>query len=565
MGRMTGKMKKARLPVLAVALLLVLSSLVACAAPSPSASTAPSEAAPAATPSVEASASGDVTQPATKGDPVPLTIGLAQDTNIVDYATNAYTKNLEAGANVKLSFELYPGKEASQKLSVLISSNSKLPDVINMNLTSIEVYTYGSQGAFIPLNEYFDKLSNYSKAVDPKYVKYYTSADGNIYGMPRIVEEVGNDWSSRMWINKTWLEKLGLSMPKTTDEYYNALKAFKTQDPNGNGKADEIPLIGSNNGWNSTIWPTLMNAFIYSNKDFHYITAGDDGKLDIAINKPEWKQGLEYMNKLCAEGLLSPETWTQDNNQLKTIIENADAQIVGSLMLGSMSIYQVESKRKEDMTHLPPLTGPNGVCWSTLNAAAVPALNGFITKDCKTPEAAFQMFDYMYNPDMVMQGRFGVKDTDWKEPTPGQGVGLYEKLGYKPVLEYIKQIWGTQQNSHWSEVHPTNRTYAISGGQLWNNNPYDSQYMTSLAVPDYMGKAPKNTVLTLIFTPEEVDQIADIQTAIDTYRDQMTVGFITGSKPLTDWDAYVAELDKMGLQTYLKVCQQAYDRMQSAK
>ena len=39
-----------------------------------------------------------------------------------------------------------------------------------------------------------------------------------------------------------WLDKLGLPIPETTDDLYNTLKAFKTQDPNGNGLNDEIPF-----------------------------------------------------------------------------------------------------------------------------------------------------------------------------------------------------------------------------------------------------------------------------------------------------------------------------------
>lgn len=51
-----------------------------------------------------------------------------------------------------------------------------------------------------------------------------------------------------MWIYKPWLEKLNLSEPKTLDEFYNVLKAFKEKDPNGNGLADEIPFIGATSG-----------------------------------------------------------------------------------------------------------------------------------------------------------------------------------------------------------------------------------------------------------------------------------------------------------------------------
>ena len=45
-------------------------------------------------------------------------------------------------------------------------------------------------------------------------------------------------------IRQDWLDKLGLKMPVTQEEFVDVLRAFKTQDPNGNGQADEIPTGG---------------------------------------------------------------------------------------------------------------------------------------------------------------------------------------------------------------------------------------------------------------------------------------------------------------------------------
>ncbi len=67
-----------------------------------------------------------------------------------------------------------------------------------------------------------------------------TSADGNIYSMTQYEPQAWNMTPYRLYINQTWLDKLGLNVPTTTDEYKEVLKAFATQDPNGNGQADEI-------------------------------------------------------------------------------------------------------------------------------------------------------------------------------------------------------------------------------------------------------------------------------------------------------------------------------------
>lgn len=495
---------------------------------------------------------------------VTISMGVVQDTNVENWETNRYTQKLEEALNVDLVFESFPPPETSakEKLAILISSGSDLPDVINILLSDIEAYTYGSQGYFIDLTPYIENSSYYlTKNVDlDKYMKYIRSADGNIYSMPRIIEEVGNDWSYRQWINQTWLDELGLEMPTTTDEYYEVLKAFKTQDPNGNGLADEIPLVGSTNGWNSHVWKTLLNAFIYSNPDNGYLLS-ENGTISVAYNQEAYKDGLEYIHKLYAEDLLSPLTFTQDTNQLKTILEDQDAQLVGSLAIGSMSVYQPESLRKRDIVTLPPLEGPDGFAYATLTTSSLPGLQGFITSSCEDPEAAFKVLDYMYDTETAMHGRFGEKDVDWQVPAAGSGVGLYESLGYMPSMEYINSLWGTLQNVHWSERHVTYRSYEMSGGQLWSEDPYDSQYMTAQSVPHYLGKADDEAVLKILYLPEEVDQIADILATLGTYRDEMSIAFITGNKPFSEWDSYVEELNKIGLEEYIEVTQVAFDRM----
>ena len=272
---------------------------------------------------------------------------------------------------------------------------------------------------FTPINDYIDQesfyLKNYLETDEGKEnLKYIKSADGNIYSWPAIIEEIGNDYDHRMWINQTWLDELGLEMPTTTDEYYEVLKAFKEQDPNGNGQADEMPLVGNRTGWNQQVWTTLAYPFIYLNDMFDFLIKDDEGKLTVSYAQPEFKAALEYMNKLCSEGLLSPLTFTQDEAQWKQILGDPNGQVIGSLCAGSMSAYAGAPDRKKDLTHLPPLTGPEGVCWTSYRATSLPQYKGFITSSCENPVAAAAVFDYMYSEEMARQGRWGTEGKSWK-------------------------------------------------------------------------------------------------------------------------------------------------------
>lgn len=72
-----------------------------------------------------------------------------------------------------------------------------------------------------------------------------TNPDGHIYTLPgkKPLRPKGCDTP---FINKAWLDRLGLEIPTTVDEWYEVLKAFKEQDANGNGDPnDEIPLTAA--------------------------------------------------------------------------------------------------------------------------------------------------------------------------------------------------------------------------------------------------------------------------------------------------------------------------------
>lgn len=71
---------------------------------------------------------------------------------------------------------------------------------------------------------------------------FCSTSDGHIYGLPRLRVDM-TDRLTRSFVNKVWLENLGLEVPTTIDEYYEFSQHFKNQDANGNGDTnDEIPL-----------------------------------------------------------------------------------------------------------------------------------------------------------------------------------------------------------------------------------------------------------------------------------------------------------------------------------
>lgn len=169
----------------------------------------------------------------------------------------------------------------------------------------IEVRT---AGVIIPLNDLIDEHAPHIKEVlenNDYYRAMNTAPDGNIYGLTGLNECFHCSYPNKMWINTKWLDQLGLAQPTTPEEFKAVLEAFKTQDPNGNGKADEVPLSGSVENFGVHVIPYLMNGFIY-NDDRTYLIM-KEGQVDTAANKPEWREALAYIKSLYDGGSLTRE------------------------------------------------------------------------------------------------------------------------------------------------------------------------------------------------------------------------------------------------------------------
>ncbi len=496
-----------------------------------------------------------------------LRIGAYQSPLITDYDDNKLTKYLEELLNIDIQWELYPASDALSKVRVMISSGTELPDILGMNgFSTIDVYEWGSEGAIVPIEDYVENYSKFYKNIideTPAYRAQLTMPDGHIYAFPNIIESLPNSYSQRAWINKKWLDNLGLEIPTTTEELENVLKVFVEQDPNGNGKKDEIGVAGSTNGVNTRAYDWIMNAFIYNGRvslaaNAIRMNVDEDGKtLYCPIITDEWREGLQYMNRLCEEGVYDPVAFTQDNNGYISMIATEEGSLVGLITGMSMNIQTDEAA---DYVPLAPVSGPEGVAWASCWPTGASA-HMLMTDSCQNPGAAFALCDALLSYDVSVRARFGEPGVDCIMNDDGTQVSMLE--GHDAVLTPLVN-WSEQTNCWWNGCYPTYAPKALIVGQAWDGNLGNTQYQVTSAVPYYMGKEPEKVVANLVFTQEETDANSDSSTTIPDYINEGTARFITGDLDIDDdnaWNSCISELDKMGLAELTAVYQSANDRM----
>ncbi|MFD0620790.1 ABC transporter substrate-binding protein [Paenibacillus sp. GCM10027629] len=503
------------------------------------------------------------TYPITK-EKVTLKVMVRGNPLVENFSTNEFTKWYEEKTNVHIEWEVVPEQSMQEKLNLVLASED-YPDVIfGMNVSPAQEMIYGTQGVFLPLNDLIEQQGTQTKkmfADRPDIKAAITAPGGNIYSLPEVNECYHCSMSQKMWIYKPWLDKLGLSMPTTTEELYNVLKAFKTKDPNGNGKADEIPLSISPKSWRSSIDSFLMNSFVYNpmyGSTKHLFV--QDGKLDVSYTKPEWKEGLKYLHKLYAEGLIAPESFTQDDNQLIQIGENPKEVLLGASTGGHQGVFTQllgESGRWSEYTTVPVLKGPGGVQYAPNDATSLTTGAFLITNKAKNPEIALRWADGLYEYEHTLRSNYGRPDTEWRDAKEGE-IGI----DGKPAKWSELKSFGEVQNVNWAQTGPALRSNefrlsAVSKGDkdleviLYNEtkNNYEPYKPTNIA-----------TVPPLFMTNEQATEIADLSKTVNDYVDEMLARFVIGDADVDkEWDTYISTLDGMNLKRLVEIYQEAYD------
>lgn len=508
-----------------------------------------------------------------------LTIGLRQYATTEDYDTNAYTLWLEEQTGINLEFVLFDFDQAnaSTQLSLMMAGGEKLPDIVfDCIADAVSLFEYGEDGYLLDLNEYIDEYGYYIwEAIDciqnetdkaTILSNGYDPSNGALYGLPSYDGPSMNSIGSLMWINQKWLDAVGAEIPTTTDELYEVMKLFATEDPNGNGIADEIPMLGYVNGWRADVAEFLINAFVYAS-DTTIFNVDDDGNLWNPYDTDEYREAMKYLNKIYSEGMLSPMFYTiTTGSEMQTLVTPADGvSLVGVIGAHPSLCCVADSENFKEYVALPPLkdnTGAGG--YAVWRNNTFKYIYGSITADCEDPVLAFKFLDFMYSQEAMLRERYGVLGVDWEYPEEGA-------VDFKGEPAYFKVInpdaYGSQNNQCWhtvfsniNDANMNNEAYVSDGS--WSsvtNEGFSQIWAAYKAAP-----VPNKVLPNLVYTVEENEVVAEYQTPVTEYIEEARAMFASGvldPNNDADWETYVNNLTAMGIYEFMEVAQKAYTRM----
>lgn len=517
----------------------------------------------------------------TQSEDRTLTVALQARTNITDYEDNYLTKYLEDKLDIDLDLVLIPRDDYATKLALMLTAQENIPDVMlfDGDFSDQTIYQYGKNGIFLNLTDYVNdpsampNFNNIPEEDKELMLSASTQVDGNVYSCPSFGPSSYNATPYRYFINQAWLDKLNLPMPTTTEELKEVLIAFRDNDPNGNGIKDEIPVYGAQNGYygvNTLV--ALMNSFVFYGADVanSSLTLSDDGSKVIAPYTTEgWKKGLLYMKELYDEGLISPGVFTDDQTQLKATL-NLEPNIVGLVTSGDFNNWQDAANNANfaEMKFIAPFTGPDGICYTPCGAY-VPNQCVAVSATTTKADLAIKFVDEFYDITTYYISRYGEEGVHWtrdREVLDGISHPFMNVPGYEKVyIGVLNPTWGKNNNANWAASHHFYRPRDFVEVDLSSGKEYTPESPEHIWGENeilYSDKHPEYLLPKLKYTEEEMEKILDIPGNVNTYIRQAMAEFIIGSRDIEKgWDAYLNDLENMGLSTWIEVSQTAYDRV----
>ena len=459
-------------------------------------------------------------------------------------------KKMEELTGIHVEWDQVPMSSFAERRNVLLATND-LPDAIfkaGMNMTLLS--SYGAEGTLVDFGQYLDSMPNYSALLElyPELKRAQTSADGNMYGVPYVGELLSPRISSKLFINKVWLDRVNMEMPTTTEEFHSVLLAFRDMDANGNDDAtDEIPFGGLVTG----LLSALKGSFGIGTRGLAHanVDTDADGNLRYIPTSDGYRELLGFLHELYVDNLLDSEMFTSTTQSFSA---KGETNAFGSF--AQINHTFVGTQYMNDFEGIPAaLIGPNGdQLYTAVNPMVYTPGAFVITKLNQYPEETARWIDNFYGDEGMKLLFLGEENVTYTTDENG-------KHSYTDLIN---------ANPDGLSIDQAQSKYMVwTGGgnpSIVRENfffgpatlPVAMQATENLApyIPDTFWES-------FAFNDEEREFMNSFGSDMQTYVTEMQAKFITGDASLEDdWDSYVSTLEGIGLEEFMTYYGAAMER-----
>ncbi|WP_040953001.1 sugar ABC transporter substrate-binding protein [Gorillibacterium massiliense] len=412
-------------------------------------------------------------------------------------------------------------------------------------------------GQIVPISDYVQYMPNYQKVVADwgmeKDLQAKMQADGKYYVLPGMWEVAGGGYS--YVIRKDIFTAAGVDLSKADDwtyeDFYQALKKVQTFTGKKNIWSDEYfgkstlniaaAEYGVTGGWG------LANGlqFDQDKKEFYF-----------ADNTQEYKDYVSYFNKLVKEGILDPESFTQDDAHAQAKFFKGDSYVINTnfqTMTGFKEKMQVPNA---ELYMLVAPGGPKGklqVETSRLENGVMISKNALKDLGEEKFIEMLRFVDWLwYSPEGQTLSLWGVEGETYTKDASG-------KITLNPDITY-------------NGMNPTatkklNVDYGFGGGVFAYGGSKDLKFSKMTQEEQdfnnriYASREPRKLAPPIMGTADDSEQMGLISKPLMDFVDTMTLKFITGQESIEKgWDNYVKQTQANGADNYTKMSNDIFNK-----
>ena len=480
-------------------------------------------------------------------------------------------QRLEQQTNVHIDWTCFVDDQFADKKNLALAQFGNLPDgLFTAGMSDYDLLRYAKQGIIIPLENLIDKYMPNLQAVFEKYPEYRTmctAPDGHIYSFPWI-EQLGEGKEAIQaiggipYINKKWLDFLGLEVPETVDELEQVLIAFRD---NADRIQQEFQMEGSvipmsfiiNNGDQDPAF--LINGFGegYGDTPDHFAVT-DEGEVIYTAVQEGYKEGIQWLHQLVEENLVDPEAFTQEWSTYVAKGKNHRYGLCFTWDIANIDNY-------DDYVMLPALAGPEGLVNITRQNNS--ETSGFdrgrcvLTTSCRDTALAAAWIDQMYAPLQSIQNNWGTYGEEgrpniFEMSTNAEGEPMLKHLS----LEGESPVEVRQAQSVNGPLAVLNDYY---GGYV--TQPDDAKWRLDNMHATYLEDMHSKYVYPNVFMSiDDTNLVSQYDTDIKKYADQKKADWILNGGIEEEWDEYLQKMEEYGLSDYLAIKQKYFDQYQES-
>ncbi|WBB50609.1 extracellular solute-binding protein [Verrucosispora sp. WMMA2044] len=461
---------------------------------------------------------------------------------------------LKSRTNVSLEKVAVPLSDYNQKRSLLIGAGDA-PLLIPKTYPP-DVHAYVSSGAILPVSDYLDLMPNFKDKIEKWNLKAEMDTlrqqDGKFYLLPGLHEKPWHEYS--LAVRTDILEELNLQVPKTWDEVYTMLKAMKAAYPDVYPFSDRFSQ--PNPAGNLLNMLAVSYGLQGAGWNFQHVTWNDQAQqFEYTGATEQYKQMLQYLNKLVSEKLLDPESFTQTDDLARQKLANSKSFVISSNAQTLVNDYRPDlaaTNPKAKITKIPLPIGPAG----EINPASR-LENGMMisskARDSKNFVAMMQFVDWLWYSDEGQEfAKWGVEGTTFVKDATG-------KKTLAPDVDMIGLNPGAPKHLQ-KDFGFGNGVFAYGGKPELVQaffSPEEQEFQQVMNA-----RAPKSPPPPYPLNDEEREQVSLWETPLKDHVYQATLQFVLGQRDFAEWDAYVAELKSKNMDAYLELVNEAHKRYQ---